>query len=237
MNCIIPFTKDVKFKSNIAEILSVSLEHDYTANEKEVLGNFTISGEYKVHEVSVNKEHFEYVLPFSVSLTNPIATSSVNFEIKDFTYEVIENDTLRVNIEYSINAEEREEEETLFKPVKEPTLDTLLDEIDREVEEEKVIDTSEENEVEKPKEINEEKNEEPVKEERDISEEAKNTILDSINDNEEVYVTYHIHEMKETDTIESICLKYNTSDSILGEYNDLSTIAFGDKIIIPESNE
>ena len=29
MNCIIPFTKDVKFKSNIAEILSVSLEHDY----------------------------------------------------------------------------------------------------------------------------------------------------------------------------------------------------------------
>ena len=72
MNCIIPFTKDVKFKSNIAEILSVSLEHDYTANETEVLGNFTISGEYKTHEVSVNKEHFEYVLPFSVNMTNKL---------------------------------------------------------------------------------------------------------------------------------------------------------------------
>lgn len=216
MNCIIPFTKDVKFKSNIAEILSVSLEHDYTANETEVLGNFTISGEYKVHEVSVNKEHFEYVLPFSVNMTNKIDTNSVNFEVQDFTYEVIDNDTLRVNIEYSINADELKEEEPLFKQVEEPTLDNLLDEIDREVEEE-------------PK--------EEINEERDISEETKDTILNNINDSDDVYVTYHIHEMKETDTVESICLKYNTSDSILGEYNDLSTLTLGDKIIIPEINE
>ena len=213
MNCIIPFTKDVKFKSNIAEILSVSLEHDYTANETEVLGNFTISGEYKVHEVSVNKEHFEYVLPFSVNMTNKIDTNSVNFEVQDFTYEVIDNDTLRVNIEYSINADELKEEELLFKQVEEPTLDNLLDEIDREVEEPK----------------------EEINEERDISEEAKDTILNNINDSDDVYVTYHIHEMKETDTVESICLKYNTSDSILGEYNDLSTLTLGDKIIIPVS--
>ena len=216
MNCIIPFTKDVKFKSNIAEILSVSLEHDYTANETEVLGNFTISGEYKVHEVSVNKEHFEYVLPFSVNMTNKIDTNSVNFEVQDFTYEVIDNDTLRVNIEYSINADEVKGEEPLFKQVEEPTLDNLLDEIDREVEEE-------------PK--------EEINEERDISEEAKDTILNNINDSDDVYVTYHIHEMKETDTVESICLKYNTSDAILGEYNDLSTLTLGDKIIIPEINE
>lgn len=215
MNCIIPFTKDVKFKSNIAEILSVSLEHDYTANETEVLGNFTISGEYKVHEVSVNKEHFEYVLPFSVNMTNKIDTNSVNFEVQDFTYEVIDNDTLRVNIEYSINADEVKGEEPLFKQVEEPTLDNLLDEIDREVEEPK----------------------EEINEERDISDEAKDTILNNINDNDDVYVTYHIHEMKETDTVESICLKYNTSDAILGEYNDLSTLTLGDKIIIPEINE
>lgn len=216
MNCIIPFTKDVKFKSNIAEILSVSLEHDYTANETEVLGNFTISGEYKTHEVSVNKEHFEYVLPFSVNMTNKIDTNSVNFEVQDFTYEVIDNDTLRVNIEYSINADEVKGEEPLFKQVEEPTLDNLLDEIDREVEEE-------------PK--------EEINEERDISDEAKDTILNNINDSDDVYVTYHIHEMKETDTVESICLKYNTSDAILGEYNDLSTLTLGDKIIIPEINE
>ena len=42
MNCIIPFTKDIKFNTNIAEVLSISLEHDYTVNESELLGNLNI---------------------------------------------------------------------------------------------------------------------------------------------------------------------------------------------------
>ena len=111
MNCIIPFTKDIKFNTNISEIVSISLEHEYTANPGEILGNFIVSGEYKTHEVSVNKEHFEHVLPFSVNLTTRIDTDSVDFAIEDFTYEIVDNDTLKVNIEYSINAlEEREED-------------------------------------------------------------------------------------------------------------------------------
>ena len=48
MNLTIPFTKDIKFSSNISEILSISLEHEYTVNELGVLGNFIVSGEYKV---------------------------------------------------------------------------------------------------------------------------------------------------------------------------------------------
>ena len=40
MNCIIPFTKDIKFKTSISEILSISLEHDYTLNDNDLLGNF-----------------------------------------------------------------------------------------------------------------------------------------------------------------------------------------------------
>ena len=43
--------------------------------------------------------------------------------------------------------------------------------------------------------------------------------------------------MSEIDTIESVCTKYNTTQSLLGEYNDLSTVAIGDKIIIPDINE
>ena len=156
-------------------------------------------------------------------MTTKIDEESVNFEVEDFTYEIIDNDILRVNIEYSINASEIKEEpkeEELFKRVEEPELDKILEEIETDREEPK-----------------EEVKEEQKDEERDITDEAKNTILDSINNTDDAYVTYHIHEMKETDTIESICIKYNTSKNIIGDYNDIENLVIGDKIIIPEVNE
>lgn len=227
MNLVIPFTKDIKFKSNIAEILSVSLEHDFTANSEEILGNFTISGEYKTHEVSVNRENFEFVLPFSVSLASKIDTNSVDFEVEDFTYELIDNETMRVNIEYKINALE-EEEEVLFKTIEEPSLDKLLEEIDnREIEETEDAKVDEE--------VKEEVNE-VVEDARDIDNDAKNVILGA-NLEDDTYVTYQVFEMNQTDTIESICLKYNTTEAILNEYNDLSNISVQDKIIIPINYE
>lgn len=240
MNLIIPFTKDIKFNSNISEIVSISLEHDYTVNDSEILGNFIISGDYKTHEVSVNKEHFEYVLPFSVDLTTRIDRESVDFSIEDFTYEIKNNDTLEVRIEYSINAledkleikEEIIDEEPLFERVEEDvTLEDMLDTID----EEEVRDTTEE--VKKEGTDKEDTMDTEVVEEREVGEEEKNTIIDSINEADDAFVTYHIHIMKETDTIDTVCTKYNTTSSILSEYNDLSTVAIGDKLIIPDINE
>ena len=239
MNLIIPFTKDIKFNSSIAEITSISLEHDYTVNDGEILGNFIVSGDYKSHELSVNKEHFEYVLPFSVELTTRIDRNSVDFSIEDFTYEIKNNDTLEVRIEYSVNAleekketkEEVVEEEPLFERVEEDvTLEDMLDTIDEEVrdntEEVKEEDTDKEDAMDTE-----------VVDEREVGEEEKNTIIDSINDADDAFVTYHIHIMKETDTIDSVCTKYNTTSNILSEYNDLSTVAIGDKLIIPDINE
>lgn len=239
MNLIIPFTKDIKFNSSIAEITSISLEHDYTVNDGEILGNFIVSGDYKSHELSVNKEHFEYVLPFSVELTTRIDRNSVDFSIEDFTYEIKNNDTLEVRLEYSVNAlEEKEEpqeevveEEPLFERVEEDvTLEDMLDTIDEEVrdntEEVKEEDTDKEDAMDTE-----------VVDEREVGEEEKNTIIDSINDADDAFVTYHIHIMKETDTIDTVCTKYNTTSNILSEYNDLSTVAIGDKLIIPDINE
>ena len=42
MNCVIPFTKEIKFNTNIAEVLSISLEHDYTVNDEELLGKLVL---------------------------------------------------------------------------------------------------------------------------------------------------------------------------------------------------
>ena len=244
MNCIIPFTKDIKFNTNICEILSISLENEYTVNDNEILGNFIVSGDYKSHEVSVNKEHFEHVLPFSVNLTTRIDADSIDFAIEDFTYEIIDKNILKVNIEYSINALELKEEEKIFEPVEErDTLDTILDSISEELEEPKLEERKEDDDqmdtlVEEKKNLEEEKTE-TYEEARDdkISPEEENAILESVNPSEETFITYHIHIMSETDTIETICAKYNTTQNLLGEYNDLSTIAIGDKLIIPDSNE
>lgn len=236
MNLIIPFTKDIKFNSSIAEITSISLEHDYTVNDVEILGNFIVSGDYKSHELSVNKEHFEYVLPFSVELTTRIDRNSVDFSIEDFTYEIKNNDTLEVRIEYSVNAleekketkEEVVEEEPLFERVEEDvTLEDMLDKIN-----EDIRDDEEAEETDK-----EDTMETEVIEQRDVTEDDKKTIIDSINDADDAFVTYHIHIMKETDTIDTVCTKYNTTSNILSEYNDLSTVAIGDKLIIPDINE
>lgn len=263
MNCIIPFTKDIKFKTNISEILSISLEHEYTVNDSELLGNFTVTGDYKSHEVSVNKEHFEHVLPFSVTLAGKINTDSLDFNIEDFTYEVLDNSILKVDIEYSIKAEEVKEEPIIFERDEseddffEELLETVDEEIEKEeereekqpkeieeiVEENNKIEKVEENiikkEVEEKEEMREDDiiTEEKVVEERDVSEESKETILNSISNDEDAFVTYHIHVLKENETIETVCTMYNTSSSIIGEYNDLSNIAIGDKIIIPDIDE
>ena len=228
MNLTIPFTKDIKFSSNISEILSISLEHEYTVNELGVLGNFIVSGEYKTHEVSVNKENFEKVLPFSVDLTNKIDTDSLDFAIEDFTYELIDKNTLKVNIEYSIKANLLKEE--VFESVEDAneTLEDMLDNIDLEEKEERNDEVIEEKMEEK----------EDIEEQRDtVSEEEKETVISSTLEKEESFITYNIHIMQSNDTIKNICAKYNTNTSILEEYNDISKVSVGDKIIIPEINE
>lgn len=236
MNCIIPFTKDIKFKTSISEVLSISLEHEYTVNESEILGNFIVSGEYKSHEVSINKEHFEYVLPFSVNIAKKIDRESVDFAIEDFTYEIIDKDTLKVNIEYSVNANEIKEE-PIFERVEDNDVpfEEMLDQIDEEINEnrhEEVSPQKSQDETIKSEEQNLSDNERD-----EISEEDKAELLDSVNTQEESFVTYQIHIMKETDTIESVCTKYNTTQNILSEYNDLSTLTIGNKLIIPYTNE
>ena len=63
-------------------------------------------------------------------------------------------------------------------------------------------------------------------------EDAKDMILNSTSKDDE-YVTYHVHIVKESETIESICKLYEVSSSLVNEYNDISNVSVGDKLIIP----
>ena len=61
--------------------------------------------------------------------------------------------------------------------------------------------------------------------------------LETIKDSDDTFVTYHIHIVKESETIESICALYNVSNGLISEYNSIDTLSVGDKILIPKIDE
>ncbi|HIQ94006.1 TPA: LysM peptidoglycan-binding domain-containing protein, partial [Candidatus Ventrenecus stercoripullorum] len=89
----------------------------------------------------------------------------------------------------------------------------------------------------------EEKEEAPadtVDETREDTEEdmtSENVIITGASNTPDEYTTYHIHIVKEGETIETICTMYNSNLSLLNDYNDLSEVSKGMKIIIPENDE
>lgn len=232
MNCVIPYTKEIVFKTKIAEISSISLEHEMNINDTELLGNFIVSGDYKAHELSVNKDEFSYTLPFSIELSETIDKETIDFSITDFSYEIINENILKVFIEFSVIASEKE----------------IIEEI-QEVEEEREelfqdVSTALENEIELPEVVDlEVKGEvrkedsamiQTVSEENRLDAEETNTIMDSIKNDNDEYATYHIHIVKEAETIEIISSMYNSNTDLISEYNDLTNVSVGDKLIIPE---
>ena len=198
--------------------------------EDSVTGNFIISGDYKSHEVSVNKEEFLYKLPFSVELTENIDLNTFNFEILDFYYDVIDNDTLRINIEFEVKAEKKEEK-IEEREVKQEEIFTPVEEEIESIE----VEIPVSNKIEEPVEIKEQvKKEKP--EER-VEKEEQETILNNIDVEEDDFMTYNIHIVREMESFESISEKYNVSVDLLKEYNNLESINIGDKIIIPEEKD
>lgn len=249
MNCIIPYTKEIPFNSKIGEITSISLEHEMNINEGEILGNFIISGEYKSHELSVNKESFEHVLPFSIDLTERVIEDSINFNITDFSYEILNDNTLKVMIEFTVDAEELEDEEEIEKVFVTPEED-ISEEIEiivprKEIEEEDFNEEETEtrtSEIEEIPEIYiEEKENVDIKEKEEIEElEREQVNIEMVNETiskaTDTYKTYHIHIVKDNENLEMICEKYKSSKETLLEYNDLNEIVPGDKLIIPEDD-
>ena len=229
----IPFEKNIEFKTNVSEITKMSLEHDFNVNDGVVLGNFYISGEYKVHEVSINRDLFNYTLPFEVELREDIIKDTLEFNIEDFSYEVVDNKTLKVSIEYSIKAEVKEE---LFERVNEVDLESELSFIDNFLESDNVEEC--EDVVELPQKKEEVRVVEEIEEEVNrIPKEEEKTIMETIKDSDDTFVTYHIHIVKETETIESICNMYSVPNSLISEYNNLDNLTVGDKILIPKIDE
>ena len=116
MKKIIPFEKELVFKTKVCEITAISLEHNYKMEEEDLItGNFIISGEYKMTEGSINREKFNYTIPFDIALDSRYDTNNIVVDIDDFNYSVINNDILKVKITLFIEGDLVKAEEVPIK--------------------------------------------------------------------------------------------------------------------------
>ena len=109
MKKIIPFNNIVDFKTDVKEITAISLEHEIKKYPDMISGVFYISGEYKITEGLLEKEKFNFELPFDIALTNNYEIDSLLVDIDDFRYDLISDKKLKVNIDLYIDGEEIEE--------------------------------------------------------------------------------------------------------------------------------
>ena len=228
MKQVIPFYKEIVFKNKIANLTSISLEHNEKVVDGEVSGEFIVYGDYKVHNDTTEKEEFKYKLPFTALLPDDIDLSTVKVDITDFKYDQIDEDVLRIDIDFSIEGDALEclDEREIIEEE-----DTINEEIDE------ILGIKEEVEtLELPVESMEEKvqiREEIVKEDEiQVIEKTEEKI-----ETMEEYVTYHVHVVGSNDSVENIMKLYNTNLDMLNQYNDIKELKVGDKVIIPEYNE
>lgn len=117
MKKIVPYKKELEFKTEVAEIASISLEHTLQkVGDNYISGNFMLNGEYKIVDISVNTEKFDFELPFEISIDKKYDTSNLTIDIDDFYYE-LKGNKMAVNIDVLLdNLEEKEEMRTVIEP-------------------------------------------------------------------------------------------------------------------------
>ena len=252
MKQIIPFKKDLPFKTKVSDITSISLERKIEILDGGIVtGTFYITGDYKMNEGSINREKFSFDLPFDITLDPRYDVNSVKADIEDFYYDIINEDTLKVNIDLYIEAEYLPDT-SLDNNIltEEDKSDNEMNDVQKEdepVEEDrnklKSDSKNDENiEIEKDKEVTFEKikNDDATMNDSDIE---RNDVDDFANDlfsnldNTETYTTYYVYIVKEEDTIDKIISLYGVTKEDIENYNDITSIKPGDKVIIPKTSE
>lgn len=252
---IVPFVKDIKFNTKLSEITSISLEHDLKLEGLSVAGEFNIKGNYKINDISINKEEFNFKVPVYISLDEKYDSSKVAIDIDNFFYEIINDEVLRVHIDVSLDnleiikedvkpiiEEVNKKKEEIIMPddlkIKddEKLVENLRSDDKKEVKKEVVEETVKEEEA-KEKEVIKEESVKEEKTKKSQKEEIENAIKSNFLSDEEMFVTYKVHIIRENETVEDIVKKYETTKEELELYNDLSNVVLGTKLLIPCKNE
>lgn len=237
MRQIIPFTKDIEFKTMINEITNISLEHTLRLNaNNNINGDFLITGKYKINQSSPTEENFSYKIPIDITIDDQYKTENIELEIEDFKYEKKDSNKLKVDIDLSIdNLEKKEDQpdienlEIIDSHDRKMLSDNEKEEIDKIINSDDISDLF--NEFDNKQELKIE-----TKEEKEF--EIKNNVgslFEAFKNTEETFTTYSIYIIRNGDNIDEIISKYKTTREILEEYNDMNNIKIGTKLIIPNT--
>ena len=273
MKKVVPFTKTISFRTMIAEITDIEVNHTLALNENhEVVGDILVDGKYKMTDASQIEEEFHYKLPFTIDIDEKYNLDNLEIIISDFYFEIINEEDLKINVEIEMDGIEEnklpkleekkesleevsevldteedfvrnkeddilipveieEKKEKLEVPQNNP-LHKLAEEIKKDILTED-IPLVEVTKQEAKKEIKKETT--SVKQEKDNNTSSTNmsSIFSSLASSEETFSTYYVYILRETDTIESIIDKYQTTKEELQNYNDLTNVKVGSKLIIP----
>lgn len=253
MKQIIPFKKELLFKTKVSEITSISLEHTLSLKKDDLIsGEFHIAGDYKMTEGSINREKFQFKLPFDIALDSRYDMESIIIDIDNFYYEIVNNEALQVNIDVYVEGEKFVDviEEEFEVGEKDIVLEQALT-VDKNEEvifsKKEEVELLERNNLEKMDDLFKEEYEPAVEVSKqqsivlDMKKESSSkeefNLFENI-DNSDTYVTYYVYIVKENDTIDDILTKYNVSKEDVACYNNLENVTPGMKLIIPScSNE
>ena len=214
MKNIIPFKKDIIFKTKLEEITSISLENTLKMIDGVIEGNFIIDGEYKENDNS-DSEPFNLEIPFKSVMDERFKTDKAIIDIDDFYYEITKDNTLTISIDVLVD---KLEEKPLIK------LDDIFDE----------------DKIEKKKdnvkaEIREDSEE--INENNNTLVKDKITTIFNTDNSDDPYVTYNVYILRNNDNVDTILDKYKITKEELEKYNDLSDLKVGDKLLIPNERE
>ena len=227
MKKIISFEKKLEFPSMVGEITSISLDHTLEFKSPTLIeGAFLITGSYKLTEASCIEDNFNFKVPMEIMLTENIDVSTGKITVDDFFYEIENEENLVCHID------------VLVEGVEEVFIEEQpLEEVERQVEEIRECDGDENKEIEIP---HREDEIEEIKEEIEEIEELvpeEQSLFSNLKDDEDTFTTYSIYIIRQDETIQTVLEKYKITKEELEEYNDLSNIVEGSKVIIPVNDK
>jgi len=242
MKKIVPFNNVLNFNTDVCDITAISLEHNINKESDIISGTFYISGEYKIIDGNLQREKFDFELPFDIALGNNYDLDSLLVDIDDFRYELVDRNKLKVNIDMYIDGEvleipkEVEDKDLLIEEEIRESKDLVEEEInlieEPKEEDDKSLRKSEEETNEKEETLEEpieEPTQIPIQERLDLFDEMldinkeetmKDESINNENDNENknIFNSFNDEEKYVTYKVYRV-LDTDTIDKIMEKYN------------------